>query len=421
MCLRPYIVKNYNRGAQNFLAWATKDVTSHTISVPCGTCPECASMRQTDILERAELATIDHDVYYGTLTYNNKAIPHSRDFVHLDGTVRNYIYAEPDDFRRMIQRIRKENFHNEVPLKYIMVTEYGGRFHRPHIHFLLFVPRKKFQFWYERYGRWYSAWYVPGGDWNEVNFSTIFFDVFLSQWKRNIVKSTKKPVWLPLCTYVVGRDGRSTYDFHYVEPYTRDGKTLNNVAKYVTKYVLKFDKWLDKLRHGIYSNLSTEDYLELWKLLRPKCRISLGLGTGNPEYSEHVRKGIDEGRKGVNGKFIPYFIDLNNGKYMPLGRYLRRKYLTVDDAVDLAAKQKCSQGLTEWDDMRYKDRFFERLEEYNDKYYLDNIESRYRKILDYLDDCNSSEVLVEIKEDDEELINFYKYGIQVDQPPEPYV
>ena len=87
----------------------------------------------------------------------------------------------------------------------------------------------------------------------------------------------------------------------------------------------------------------------------------------------------------------------------------------------MAAKQKCSQGLTEWDDMRYKDRFFERLEEYNDKYYLDNIESRYRKILDYLDDCNSSEVLVEIKEDDEELINFYKYGIQVDQPPEPYV
>ena len=408
--------------------YTIKDCDSHSICVPCGVCEECAAMRQTEILQRAELASIDHDVYYGTLTYNNKAIPHTRVFRHLDGRVRDYIYADPDDFRRMMQRIRKENFHNSVNIRYIMVTEYGGRFHRPHIHFLLFVPKQEFDFWYtttskdsitgETILHHHSGHYCPGEKWNEINFSHIFFHVFLSQWKRNISKSTKYPVWLPLCTYIVGRDGRSTYDFHYVEPFTKNGKDFSNVANYVTKYILKFDKWLERVKNGIYNNLSPEDYAELWKLLRPKVRISLLLGSDNPDYVVHIRKGIEAGKKGINGKYMPFFIDLNNGKYMPLGRYLRKKFYTFDDALKTVTNNKLTVGLTEWDDFSElvrlsPSRSLKNLEN-NNKAWLEKELARYDRVFRYLEDCNNSDTILDYVDDNDDVLNFLNHGLPED-------
>lgn len=400
MCLSPIILPNPNYGIKN--CRKVKDVHSSKIVVPCGVCPACSSMRQTDFLERCELMSLDHDLYFGTLTYRPLALPHTRIFEHKDGSKRWYDYADVRDFRLMMKRIRKTYFHNKVDIKYLAVSEYGGTTHRPHFHFILFVPRKHFVYW-DKDNQMQT--YSPSkyDSYNIVNFEANFWDIFLLEWRRNISKSTKKPKWQQLCFYVEGRDGRSTYDFHYVEPLTKNGKRSSTVAKYVTKYILKFDKWLINLKHGIYNNLEYEDYKELWKCLRPRVLCSLFLGVKEkpmerfivkPIYKEssldYVRKGIDWSKSTSLSKGFPVFFDVETGKSMPLGKYLRHHFITQDDNEKLISIRKVSEGQDPNGDLFVLDKYTKEQESGNWDYYEKEI-SRYRKIHAYLEECNRSD------------------------------
>ena len=336
MCFSPYIRPNPNHGSRNPYIMATKDVDSAYISVPCGTCKQCRSLYQTYLHERCQLMSVGHDIYFGTLTYRNSTMRHTEDIEHLDGTVRNYMYADISDFQKMMKRLRK-TYLPGVSVKYLCVTEYGGRTHRPHFHFLLFVPNDKPFIYYDKYNNPHNYMPTDGSYSNDINrtltFTAKFFAVVLHEWRRNTSRSTKKPVWEPLCKYIIGSDGRSTFDFHYVR--SRPGKPVSSVSKYVTKYVLKFDSWFNKFRQALYMNLSPDDYKSVWSLVRPRLLVSKNFGTG-PESRSYVNKGIDIVLNSDLSQRRFVFIDMETGRLLPLAPILRKKI--VDD--DTSMRQK---------------------------------------------------------------------------------
>ena len=151
------------------------------------------------------------------------------------------------------------------------------------------------------------------------------FDIFLKYWRRNY-GSTRVPIWKPLCSYV-RRGNLYNYDLHWLDPYSsKDG--LDGVAFYVTKYLLKFDDWIDKFKSKLYFNLSHDDYKDAWSKFRPRILLSKGFGDPyNPLVLSHINKGIS---LAINSSeaFFPYFISRVNGSTYPLSPYYQKKFLT---------------------------------------------------------------------------------------------
>ena len=134
MCLKPVLIKNVNYGNTSSLA-RIKDTTSQYIPVPCGRCSVCLQLKQQYALQRIQMEALDHDFYFGTLTYNNDSlrVVESGEF--------KLNYADITDWQKMIKRIRRRE---DLPeFKYMIVSEYGGRRHRPHFHFILSFPKNK--------------------------------------------------------------------------------------------------------------------------------------------------------------------------------------------------------------------------------------------------------------------------------------
>ena len=401
MCLYPRTIKNPNKGIHTFYTEYTKDTDCSYIRIPCGVCPECRGLYQTYLLQRCQLMSTDHDIYFATLTYSNEAMPYTHKVEHIDGNCRRYRYADPRDFRLMIKRIRKNYLRGNPEFKYLAVTEYGGRTHRPHWHILFFVPQKNFQYYDIQRDKWCdydcSDNSVAAVSSRTLNFQSSFAALLVREWRRNLSKSTKKPDWLNLSQFIIGRDGRSTFDFHYVRPIV--GKNTSHVCKYVTKYVLKFDKWFQRLSHALYNNLRPDDYAEIYKVIRPRILMSLHFGD-SVKYRPIVRKGIDIALNTEQTKHRPVFFDLETGRTMPLARYLRHKFITADEQVQLVALEKMLKGGTPWDDNVCYDDSLKR-----SRIYIN--EDRYRKILDYLDQCNNADVEFNYDDDDIAIIPIY--------------
>ena len=424
MCLSPIIRKNPNKGLKHQAG--SRDIDSSYIAVPCGNCPECRSIRQLDFLQRCELASLDHDVYFGTLTYKESSIPKTPVYYHLDGSRRNYKYADVRDFRLMMKRVRKDYFNSSVDVKYLCVTEYGGEKHRMHFHFLFFVPKKIFTY---KDHQGYTQMYNPANKFNTINFQQIFWTIFLFEWRRNVSKSTKKPIWQSLCDYIVDSKGRSTYDFHYVEPLTKSGKRTSAVCIYVTKYILKFDNWYNDFRHALYNNLSPDDYKEVLRCVRPRVLVSLYLGVGsrtkvdfkggyyriwctdkesykdyycppkkyslvkNNLYSDHVSKGIKDSCNGITHKDYACFYDTETGRLSPLSKYLCKYNLIKEDFDTL----KTNEAIHKYGDafapiIYYSKEFEEYLN--NNPDYKEKQLSKYAKRYLYLEECNNSDMLL---------------------------
>lgn len=132
MCLNPILIKNVNYGNKSKLSHIS-DTTSQYIPVPCGRCSVCLALKQQYIVQRVQMESLSHDLYFGTLTYNNESLP-----IHEVGDFR-LAYVDICDWQKMLKMIRK---HEHLPnFKYLFVTEFGGRRHRPHIHFILSFPK----------------------------------------------------------------------------------------------------------------------------------------------------------------------------------------------------------------------------------------------------------------------------------------
>lgn len=296
------MIKNVNYGNTSKLA-RYKDSSSQFIPVPCGRCSVCLALKQQYLVQRVQMEALSHDLYFGTLTYSSEMLRK-----HEVGDYK-IAYADVSDWQKMIKMIRK---HEDLPpFKYMLVSEYGGRRHRPHFHFILSFPKNEKHTLADRW-----------------SFNIMLHGIFLKYWRRNL-GSTRSPIWKPLCNYVCTRRGRN-FDLHYLDPYaTNDG--LDDVAFYVTKYCLKFDEWVDKFKSKLFFTLDEDDYKEALAVFLPKRTLSKGFGSINdPKVIEHLNKGINLALADPSAMF-PYFISPVNGSTFPLSPYYSSKLLNFSD------------------------------------------------------------------------------------------
>lgn len=274
-------------------------------------------MRQNEIVQRAALLMLDNYAFMLTLTYNNDML---RSVVDSNGF--RHCYADYTDFSLMVKRIRK-NFPEFPPFRYLVVSEYGHKKHRPHFHAVIFVKKSYF-----RNQRDAEIWAQK----NE------FF--FLHQWQRNVntkysarlkkyVGNTRNPIYKNLCTYkekyIHGRLFRN-YDFHLIQSRFVDGERsdVTSAVYYVTKYVMKFDDWITRKQRALRLNLSDEEYKSIWKLIRPRCVFSHDVDFQTDSVRSIIHDSLDfsvrKWRKYVSPRLVL------DGKVMPLSVYFQNQF-----------------------------------------------------------------------------------------------
>lgn len=314
MCMAPIMIDNpnYNSPVRDPVYHIIHPTKSKKIAVPCGRCASCIHLKQVYLIQRVQMEAINHDLFYGTLTYNQESLPIAE--------IGDFRFAYPDfsDWQKMIKMVRKDY---DFTFKYMLVTEYGGKKHRPHFHFILSFPKS-------------------GNSMAEkVSKAYQLFSIFLKYWRRNY-GSTRSPIWKPLCTYVRKRIyGKEyyNYDLHYLDPYSsKDG--IDGVSFYVTKYILKYDDWIDKFKSKLFFNLELKDYKIAWDLFRPRLLLSKGFGSpDDSDVRNHIKKGIDFAIAQPGNRF-PFFISLQNGSTYPLSPYYSKKFLTIQDKIEFSLR-----------------------------------------------------------------------------------
>lgn len=306
MCVSPILIRNPNYGSNIELIQKTTDTTSPFMRVPCNVCSECLSMRQSALVQRARCMSLDHYIFFCTLTYNKESLP-----ILTTSNGVSIPYADVSDLQKMFKRIRFANAFGRS-FSYFFVTERGGKKGRPHIHGLIFIPKSK-----------------EDDDLIIQNLEFKVRDVLFHEWKRNY-GSDKFPVWKPLFTYrskYVSGKRYSNFDCHFVVPYASE-KGEDDVAFYVTKYVLKPSDKEKRLQQALRLNLDPLEYEDVWSVVRSRCLCSKGFGAATDLQREYVRYCI--GRSNCNKDGFQYFS--KDGSSSPLSRYYR-KFISSDDAI----------------------------------------------------------------------------------------
>lgn len=299
MCYRPILIKNPHYGDNpklhnNFLY----DCSHRFIQVPCGHCSQCRSLKQSFWVQRSQLMNLDHVMFFCTLTYDDDSLP------VLDVNDRRIKYADYDHFRLFVKRLRKDNVFGRK-FSYLCVSEFGSRKHRPHWHCLFVLPK------------------LPeDNEFTFLNLEKQLYKVVHSYWSVN-VGTNRKPIYKPLSKLVVSPDGRSTYDFHYVS-INKNG--FDDVSFYVTKYILKYDKYVSDLYSALKLNLPSDEFKTVWRIVKPKFLVSKGYGKPDSDYKrKYIRQCLD------HSSDMPLFYNPFNGFSSPLAPYLKSRFMNLDD------------------------------------------------------------------------------------------
>lgn len=306
MCLNPIMIDNPYKGLKHVGLNRFHDCTSLKIPVPCGNCSVCVALKQSYFIQRTQMEQLHNFLFMLTLTYNRESLP----VIDVNGY--KYSYALWSDFQKMIRRIRKKKLTR--PFKYFAVSEFGSEKHRIHFHAILSFPRL-----------------AGEDDFDAFRLEREYFKIFLNNWKRRVGGTNRKPIFQDLCTYIKLSNGKSTYDFHYIDP-RRSKAGEDDVCFYVTKYVTKSDKWLDKVKSAMKFNLSPEDFQKVFNgLIKPKVCCSKNWGSpDSPSVKKYIRKGIDLALK--NKDFLyPVFINRHSGQTFPLSPFYKSRFLTMND------------------------------------------------------------------------------------------
>lgn len=300
MCLNPILIKNVNYGYHaNSLRGSGlanyKDTESQYIAVPCNNCPVCIALRQNYFVQRVQMESFDSAIFFFTLTYNNETLPS----VNVAG--RKITYWDISHIQNMFKRIRKHGLL--PPFKYVVALERGTKRHRPHFHGLLFIPFKYFCRFPDNPSR---------GECNSMALDVQ--DALLKEWTHN-VGSRKFPVYIPNFTDIKRGNFRN-FDCSFVDTLKQDAE---DVSFYVSKYLLKYDEYSNKLKQWIYVN-DPDNFKQLWSLVKPKILYSKGFGN---KKSKLVQNFIEDclylsiGSTSV----YPCYFSPHNGKSFPLSRY----------------------------------------------------------------------------------------------------
>lgn len=181
---------------------------------------------------------------------------------------------------------------------------------------------------------------------NKWSTANQLFSIFLKYWRRNI-GSRRVPIWKPLCTYV-RRGNKYNYDLHWLDPNSsKDG--LDGVSFYVTKYLLKYDSFVEKFKSLLYYNLSDSDFHDAWLKFKPRCLLSKGFGLINGTYdqkslvpdpliSDHIKSGIQFSLDDRTALF-PYFVSKQNGSTYPLAPYYSRRFVTPEHMIEFVSRR----------------------------------------------------------------------------------
>lgn len=324
MCLTPIMIDNPNYQSQvsDGTYHLLHDTVHQKIPVPCGRCSSCVHLRQIYITQRVQMESLNNDLFYGTLTYNQDSLPIAE--------YSDFSFAYPDftDWQKMIKLIRKD--FPDLKFKYMLVSEYGGKKKRPHFHFILSLPRTSD---------------LLAEKWSKA---TELFDIFLRYWRRNIappiwspkrqkfIANSRSPIWQPLCTYV-RRGNKYNYDLHWLDPNSsKDG--LDGVSFYVSKYLLKYDDWIDKFKSKLFYSLPHDQYKEAWDKFRPRILFSKFFGSPDDvDVRNHIIRGINFALN--TSAFFPYFVSRVDGSTYPLSPYYSKRFLTVPQQLVFVSRR----------------------------------------------------------------------------------
>lgn len=337
MCYSPIKVKNPNYGREptkypNFL----KDCTSQYILMNCGHCAECIALEQMYLIQRIQMEALNNWLYMGTVTYKNETLPRL-----ITSTGYIYRYTDYKDVYDMIRRLKKNNSFG-YPFRYIYVTERGGKFGRPHAHFIFLFRKSDIGNNYE-----------DARNFEYENKWTLF-----NEWKR-VTKKGRYSESEMLSEYRESyRNGikHCTYDFHFVDPrLTKSG--ITDVAFYVLKYMMKAEDetsygsaWEQRVNRALKLNLSEEEYKATWDTIKSRKRSSLFFGLDiweqdNHDYTiiEHLRKGIEDSKK---TSLYPLYFAPEQILTFPLCPYYKGNGLIYDtkDALDFYYKNDTPQS-----------------------------------------------------------------------------
>lgn len=289
-----------------------KPLTSKML-VPCGWCANCLRKKQIYLVQRSQGEVLaGNDLYFFTLTYQNKYIP------TIDIGDKRYYYCDHSDFRNMFNRIRVNKLL-PFSFKYMIVSEYGGKRGRPHLHGILSVPAL-----HQRETRA-----------EKIARGMLIHDVLLKEWRRNVaytesktgklVPNTRCPDWRPLCRYIVSPDGHRTFDCHYVDP-SGSAHGEMDVAFYVTKYCLKPNERIRKTQSYLKLNFSPDEYRKYWQLISPHVWFSKEYGSPyHPAVKNHVLKGAQAAVS--DGSPFPFWFSSDANKTFPLALYYTERTL----------------------------------------------------------------------------------------------
>lgn len=310
MCVSPVRIRNPNYGNTTPLLRATTDCESQYLNVPCGVCDECVAKKQSDLVQRVRVLSLDHYLYMFTLTYNNESLPRV-----LCSNGVSIPYADHGDVVKMFKRIRYYNLFG-YPFKYIVVSERGSRRSRPHFHGIVFIEKK-----------WSNDPLFT------AQLESRLWKVLFKEWRRNY-GSDRRPVWKPLFNYrqkYVGGVLYRNFDLHYVVPHSTENGS-SDVAFYVTKYILKPNDKEKKLQQALHLNLDPDEYDSIWSLVRSKSSKSLNFGSATPKEISFVKSQISASKQDPIG----FNFKNPDGSLAPLPRYYRR-YVTADDVIESVA------------------------------------------------------------------------------------
>lgn len=342
MCITPITIRNPNYGAKLEGLNLFKDCTSTHILVPCGHCPDCIALNQMEMVQRIQMESIYNYIFMGTITYDNEHLPILETEMGY-----KYRYADYKQAQDMIKRMRKNNVYG-IPWRYVLVSERGGKYGRPHFHILQLFKKTDI-------GEKYT---------DVLNFEQTYKWTLFENWAIN--KGTKrKPIYENLSRYVESRRGNKihkTYDWHYVNPILTDGG-ITDCAFYVLKYMLKGgyetnirqaltlnypDTYKKIIPHGRgkykwYEEKDQELWRGYWNIIKSRQVHSLGFGLDKwdnmPDYkNEELIQNLKDGvKRGKNTKY-PYPIYYHPERLLtfPLAHYYKNngEIYTIADAWD---------------------------------------------------------------------------------------
>lgn len=294
MCLHPLKIrspaKRYSRAGGTRLL----------LEVPCNKCAECVTAIRSHWYFRTYqevISTLNHGgyIYFDTLTYSDKYLPHLSDYVDLTKyPVRNFSCFSHSHFKLFLKNLRRqlEYKYGDNSFKYFLTSEYGvdDRYtHRPHYHIMFFVTSKV----------------------HPLDFSKLVSKC----WKYGRTDGLPYHSIRYVSEHIYGKDlGYGSND---------DISALSSVCMYVSKYITKSSKFQKKLDNRI-SQLKRyiSDEEELGKLKRNIDmfhRQSQGFG-----ISYLYSMSADKIKLALEGKCImPDSKKINN--VQPLPMYYKRK------------------------------------------------------------------------------------------------